>query len=175
MATLTRGRYTYGNQTWANIILITGANVGDTVWDTTYQKKRMWDGNNFVHANQKSVNNVATLINGGAVVISSTTNNRVAPQQLAVDTEGIIGIVEDVKTGAANTWCTMTYHGDVKALILASAGNPATPGDYIKNDTTNVGYSITAAAGAGTFGHYLDASATTSGLRRILFRPIERN
>jgi hypothetical protein len=175
MATLTRGRYTYGNQTWANIILITGANVGDTVWDTTYQKKRMWDGNNFVHANQKTQINTAGLINGGVVVVSSTVNNQIAPQQLAVDTEGIIGIVEDVKTGAIGSACTMTYHGDVKALVIASAGNPSAPGDYLKNDTTNVGYATTAAPTAGTFGHYLDASATTTGLRRILFRPVERN
>lgn len=175
MATLTIGRYTYGRKTWADIILITGANVGDTVWDTTYSKKRMWDGHNFVHANQKSVITAAGLLNGGVAVISSTTNNQIVGQQLATDTEGIIGIVEDAKSLAVGVYVTMTYHGDVKALVVASGANPSAPGDYLKNDTTNVGYAITALPAAGTFGHYLDASATTTGLRRILFRPVERN
>lgn len=175
MATLTRGRYTYGNQTWANIILITGANVGDTVWDTTYQKKRMWDGNNFVHASQKSMVTTTGLIDGAVVVSSSTVNNQIAFQALAADTEGIIGIVENGKGNVIGVTVPMTYHGDVKALVIASAGNPSAPGDYLKNDTTNNGYATTAAPTAGTFGHYIDASATTTGLRRILFRPVERN
>jgi hypothetical protein len=175
MATLTKGRYTYGSQTWANIILIAGAKVGDTVWDTTYQKRRTWDGSNFVHGNQKTQLNTAVLINGGVVVVSATTNSQITGQNLSADTEGIIGIVEDVKTGVAGSACTMTYHGDVKALVIGTGGNPASPGDYVKNDTTNVGYANTAAAGAGTFALYMDAAATTTGLRRILFRPVERN
>jgi hypothetical protein len=176
MAALTRGRYTYGSQTWANIILITGANIGDTVWDTTYQKRRMWDGNNFVHANQKSMVTTTGLLDGAVVVSSNTVDNQIKFQALAADTEGIIGIVENGKGNVIGVTVPMTYHGDVRALVVASGGGgAANPGDYVKNDTTNNGYANTAAPSAGTFAHYMDAAATTTGLRRILFRPVERN
>lgn len=175
MGVLTKGHFTYGSQTWANIILITGANIGDTVWDTTYSKKREWDGNNFVHANQKSMVTTTGLIDGAIVVSSSTVNNQIAFQALLADTEGIIGIVENGKGNVIGANVPMTYHGNVKALVIATAGNPASPGDFVKNDTTLNGYANTAIAGAGTFALYVDAAATTTGLRSIVFRPVERN
>ena len=175
MGVLTKGHYTYGRKTWADIILITGANIGDTVWDTTYAKKREWDGNNFVHANQKSMITTTGLLDGAVVVSSSTVNNQIAFQALAADTECIIGIVENGKGNVAGVNVPMTYHGTVKALVVATAGNPAAPGDFVKNDTTTNGYANTAAAGAGTFALYVDANATTTGLRSIVFRPVERN
>ena len=175
MGVLTRGNFTYGSQSWANIILITGANTGDTVWDTTYSKKREWDGNNFVHANQKSMVTSTGLIDGAVIVSSATVNNQVGFQALAADTEGIIGIVENGKGNVIGVTVPITYHGTVKALVIATGGNPATPGDFVKNDTTNNGYANTALAGAGTFALYVDATATTTGLRSIVFRPVERN
>lgn len=175
MGVLTRGHFTYGSQTWANIILITGANIGDTVWDTTYSKKREWDGNNFVHANQKSMVTTTGLLDGAVVVSSSTVNNQIAFQALAADTEGIIGIVENGKGNVIGVNVPMTYHGAVKALVIAAGGNPADPGDFIKNSTANNGYAISAPAGSGTFALYVDASTTATGLRSIIFRPVERN
>ncbi len=69
----------------------------------------------------------------------------------------------------------LIYHGDTRALVVAgSGGNAANPGDYVISDTTNVGYANTATSSPGTFAHYLDTAATTTGLRRILFRPVER-
>ena len=176
MGILTRGHFTYGSQTWANIILITGATIGDTVWDTTYAKKREWDGNNFVHANQKSMITTTGLIDGAVVVSSATVNNQIGFQALAADTEGIIGIVENGKGNVIGVTVPMTYHGTVKALVVAGAsGAAANPGDFVKNDTTSNGYANTAAAAAGTFALYVDAAATTTGLRSIIFRPVERN
>ena len=175
MGVLTRGHFTYGSQTWANIILITGANAGDTVWDTTYAKKREWDGNNFVHANQKSMVTTTGFLDGGVGVSSSTVNNQLGFQALAADTEGVIGIVENGKGNVIGVTVPMTYHGTVKALVVATGVNPSNPGDFVKNDTTSNGYANTAAAGAGTFALYVDAAATTTGLRSIVFRPVERN
>ena len=177
MGVLTRGHYTYGSKIWSDIILITGANIGDTVWDTTYDKKREWDGNNFVHANQKSMVTTTGLLNGSVVVSSSTGNNQIASQALAADTEGIIGVVENGKGNVVGVSVPMTYHGTVKALVVATAGNPSNPGDFVKNATgaSQQGYANTAAAGAGTFALYVDAAATNNGLRSIVFRPVERS
>ena len=176
MATLSNGRYTYVNKTWAVIQTITGANVGDTVWDSTYNKRRAWDGSNFVHGSQATLITTTGFLDGGIATVSTTTNNLISFQAGAGDTECVIGVVENGKGNVIGVSATMTYHGDVKALVVASGGaGAANPGEYVEVDTTTNGYSTTAIAGVGTFGQYLDAAATTTGLRRILFRPIERN
>lgn len=180
MGTLSRGSFTYGNKTNAQIILITGANEGDTVWDTTYNKRRMWDGDNFIHCNQKSLGTTTGFLDGGIATVSSTTNNLASFQNLAADTEIPIGVVENGKGNVAGGGpiVPMTYHGDVRAQVTAGGGgNAANPGDYVRNDTgtSRQGYADTAAAGVGTFAHYIDATATATGLRRVIFRPVERN
>ena len=175
MATLSNGRYTYGNKTWAVIQTITGANVGDTVWDSTYNKRRIWDGSNFVHGSQASVITTAGFLDGGIATVSTTVNNNISFQAGVGDTECVIGVVENGKGNVAGVSATMTYHGDVRALVIASGGNPANPGEYVEVDTGNNGYSTTVAVGVGTFGQYLDVAVTTTDLRRILFRPVERN
>jgi hypothetical protein len=177
MATLSRGSYTYGNKTWAVIQTIVGASVGDTVWDTTYNKRRVWDGSNFVHGSQLTALTAAGFLDGGIATVSPSTNNRVSPQAGAADTECVIGVVENGKGSTAGVSATVTYHGDVRALVVASGANPANTGEYLEVATGagDNGYAITDTAGVGTFGQYLDASTTTTGLRRILFRPVERN
>lgn len=179
MGILTRGQYTYGNKVWTDILAISQSitpNIGDTVFDTTYNKPRMWDGNNFVHSHQKSVGTVGGILNGATMVVASSANNAVDFQRGSTDTEGVIGIGEDQKTGASGSIVPVAYHGDLKALIAASAGTPATTGNYVINSTTNLGYSTTSTTTAvGDSGLYLDANTTSSGLRRILFRPVERN
>jgi hypothetical protein len=176
MATLSNGRYTYGNKTWAVIQTITGAIVGDTVWDSTYNKRRVWDGSNFVHGSQASVITATGFLDGGIATVSTTVNNNISFQAGAADTECVIGVVENGKGNVTGVSATMTYHGDVRALVIASpGGGAANPGEYVEVDTANNGYSTTVGAGVGTFGQYLDVGVTVTGLRRILFRPVERN
>lgn len=178
MGSLTNGRFTYGNKTNAQLITITGANIGDTVWDTTYNKRRIWDGNNFVHCNQKSLGTTTGFFDGGIATVSSTVNNQASFQNGAADTEIAIGVVENGKGNATGGGpiVPVTYHGDTRALVIAgNGGAAANPGDFVKNDTGAGGYATTDNAQPGVFALYMDATATTTGVRRILFRPIERN
>ncbi len=179
MATLSKGSFTYGNKTNAQILLITGAARGNTVWDTTNNKRRIWDGDNWVHMNQKTMLAQTGFLDGGIATVSTTNVvDGIGFQNLAPDTEIAIGVVENGKGNVIGVSVPMTYHGDVRCLVTAGAGgNAANPGDYVRNDTGagRQGYANTAAAGLGTLANYIDAAATVDGLRRVLFRPVERN
>ena len=177
MGILTKGKYTYGNKTYAEILAFTSSvapNTGDTVFDTTYNKLRSWDGNNFIHTHQKSAVVQAGILDGAIMVVSSTTDNNINFQQGATDTEGIIGVVEYSKGGAAGTNVPMTYFGDVETTIIA--GN-TTIGEYLKNNTTSLGYAdgVTTAT-TGVFGIMIGPAITGggSGTRKSIFKPVTR-
>jgi hypothetical protein len=178
MASLSRGSYTYGNKSWSQIILITGANVGDTVWDTTYSKRRIWDGYNFVHGSQVSIETTGTVDDGYVVTISSTNDNKIDPETGSGDAECVIGVVEDGKTNTSGDIVTMTYHGLVKARIDSVTYNSYT-GYFIYSYTSlPVANGIVvswSSAGPGVIGHYLDSFSNIDTLNNIIFRPVERS
>ena len=175
MGILTKGKYTYGNKTWAVIITITGAKIGDTVFDTTYSRLRSYDGNNFVCTHQKSYVSDGPMINGYLLVASPTTDNRVNFQQGVGDTEGVAALCEDARTGATGDTISCIYFGDTYAIIQAGAGaDNAEPGDAWEVSTLTTGIGDIKTASAGTLGYYFDSIAVTTGLRRVIFRPIDR-
>lgn len=176
MGILTKGRYTYGNKTYAQIITLSGSvtpQVGDTVFDTTNNRLRQWDGSNFVHPHQRSIPSEGGLLDGACMVASSTTNNRTNFQQGTTDTEGIIGIAENAYSGSgAGTNISLTYYGSVAALIAGAT----TVGEYVRNDTTNLGYTngVTTPA-VGVFGVMYDTAIAAGAVTRsILFKPVTR-
>lgn len=175
MGILTKGKYTYGNLPWSTIITITGAKTGDTVFDTTYNKLRSWDGRNFVHGHQITQETVGGILAGGVIVVASSANNKVDFQRLSTDSEGSIGIGEDPKAGAVGDFITVTYHGEVKILIDGTAG----VGNYVRNSLTVNGYGdAVTTASAGVFGIMIGpaiVAPATNGLRRCLFKPVERS
>ena len=178
MASLSRGSYTYGNKSWAQIILITGANVGDTVWDTTYSKRRVWDGSNFIHSSQASIETTGIVDEGYMVTISSTSNNKIEPETGFADSECVIGVVEDGKNNTSGDIVTMTYHGSVKARIDSTVYNSNT-GNFVYsyNGVPGSPAGIVLSAGfaaAGAVGHYLDSFSNIDTLNNIIFRPLER-
>ena len=175
MGILTKGKYTYGNLPWSTIITITGANIGDTVFDTTYNKLRSWDGRNFVHGHQITQETVGGILAGGVIVVASSANNKVDFQRLSTDSEGSIGIGEDAKTGSTGDFITVTYHGDVRILIDGTAA----VGNYVRNSVTVNGYGdAVTTSSAGVFGIMIGpaiVAPATNGLRRCLFKPVERS
>lgn len=187
MGILTRGQYTHGTQTWATIITLSGSrqiNIGDTVFDSTYNKKRTWDGFNFVHSHQASVfASGSNMSYGSALTVAANQDDAVRYSVSATDLEGVIGICEDQKSAANGDYVTVHYHGQTKALIEAAAGGGnVEPGDLLDFGGVQK-YSTNAGGGAvGVYGVYIDATVTTNSsttdittLRDIVFAPVERN
>lgn len=173
MGILTKGKYTYGNLPYSTIITITSAKVGDTVFDTTYNKLRSWDGNNFVHGHQISQETIGAILDGYVMVVASSADNKVDFQRGSADTEGVVGIGEDKKAGTIGNIVPVTYHGDTRMLIAGAAS----VGAYVRLNTTSLGLAITAAsASAGVFGFMIGPAigAATNAVRRCLFKPVER-
>lgn len=187
MGYLTRGYYTHGNLSWSTIITLSGSrqiNIGDTVFDTTYNKKRMWDGHNFVHTHQKSIPvSGSNMSYGGVVTVSANQDDTIRFTISTADAEGIIGIAEDQKTRSNGDFIPVHYHGDVK--VLAEAGNGAAaldPNDYMDIGTIQQFSNVVTSPAVGIYALYLDTSTTTNStlanaatLKRVLFRPVERN
>lgn len=186
MGIFTKGYYTHGSLAWSGILTLSGSrqvSIGDTVWDTTYNKKRMWDGFNFVHTHQRSVPVSGSNMSYGSVLtVSANQDDTIRYSTSTADLEGVIGVAEDQKGQANGDYIPVHYHGDVKMLVEAgTGGNSADPGDFLDFGTL-VKYSNPDPLAVGTYAIYIDTTATTNStlgnvatLRRVIFRPVERN
>ena len=185
MGILTRGQYTHGTLTWNQILLLSSSrqlNTGDTVFDTTYNKKRMWDGFNFVHTHQASVVASGSGTNYGSVVtVSANTDDAIRFTVSLTDAEGVIGVAEDQKGSANADVLPIHYHGYTRLLAEAAPATPLAPADLMDLGTLQK-YSNTVTAGVGVYAISINTSVTanstagdTGSLRDVIFRPIERN
>lgn len=177
MGILRIGGYTYGNDSYANIIALTGMSVGDTVFDTDHHQKRIYDGDNWVHGNQITQETTGGLLDGAWMIQSASADDKVHFQGGSADTEGIIGIVEDEKTQSVGDMVAVSYAGDIKKCLITAgaAGDNAEPADFVEINTASAGYGDIQSAGVGTSAIYLDAVATATGERRVLLRGCEKN
>lgn len=180
MGVLAAGGYTHGNKTWTQIKAITGAKVGDTVFDTTYRKRRMWDGDNFIHGHSVSLENSFTETvasqDGYVVCPDPSEDNMVRRSYTTADIEIIVGVFEDVKTSTDGDVCPVCYFGYVDIWGEGgSGGNAIVAGDFLKQGTVSQGHCEDVAAGANVFANYIGADITVaSGSGKAIFRPIER-
>lgn len=180
MGVLAKGGYTYGNKTWTQIKAITGAQVGDTVFDTTYRKRRMWDGDNFIHGHSVSVENSFTETlasqDGYIVGVDPDNDSQVRRSYTTADVEIIVGVFEDVKSSTDGDICPVCYFGYCDIYGEGGAGSATIEaGDYLKQGTVSQGHCEDVAAGANVFANYIGADITTSsGTGKAIFRPIER-
>lgn len=176
MGFLSKGSYAYGNRSYTDILALTGMSLGDNVFDTTYSYERIYDGDNWVHGNQRSFTTDGGLLDGAVMIASGSNDNRIDFHNGSADSEAIIGIVEDSVNGSVGDVVPLTYHGDVRKCLVTAGASPddAATGDYVQISTSSNGYGDIGTLAPDIFGNYIDSAATATGERRIIFRHVER-
>lgn len=106
--------YTYGLKTKSQIDSIIPEKVGDTVFNTDYNRVETWDGSFWTHPHLvQMINRTGGAVVEGDVVILDAANDDSFIQPTAAD-QPILGVV--YKGGANLATCLLTIVGECKVL-----------------------------------------------------------
>ncbi len=180
MGLSSKGFYTRGNKTSAQIESLTGMTSGDTVFDTTRQERRVYDGFNWVSGNQISLISRGVTAGGstnqlcGAACAFADLDFTVISGVASTNNENVIGSLQTSAPGVAVTpgnYAIIQYRGAgfiANTLAISSSTNTyadlsSTPG---RCSATN------AQTQTGIMGVWLATGSATSAVRALI-QPIE--
>lgn len=177
MGLLTRGGTTYGNRTTAEIDALTGMSEGDTAYDTSLNRYRVYDGLGWVGDNiivQKISNGLATVNQGNLVRPSNIANNEIGlPSTATGNYELICGSSISTIAKAQNTYCPMSYFG-LQPVLYDGQGASVDPQEFVIMSTTTAGSMSETTATTGIFGISVQ-SLSSPGLVNVIFRGPEKS
>jgi len=179
MALLTRGGTTFGNRTTAQIDALTGMAEGDTVFDTSLKRYRVYDGLGWAGDNiivQKISTGLASAAQGNLIRPSSVANNEIGlPSVASGNLKLITATSVSTVTKAQNEYCPVSYLG-VQPAKYDGVGASVDPTEYVQMSTGVAGQFTETTLGSGTavFGVALETSNVAGALVNIIFRSTEK-
>lgn len=179
MGVIKAGRYKYGYKTEVTLETFNPGTqvVGDTVFDTTRGKRRIWDGYNWATPNGKSIQYSTTesVNTGDAIQADDVGNLNVRRTQGTAALESLVGFIAVGGSITAGDYKLIEYVGDVWAATNAGSGpSTVTTGD-LTEVTTTVGR-MTEGSGIGLACISLANDITTATIIRCyFFGSAERN
>jgi hypothetical protein len=177
MGILTKGEYSRGVKTAVQIAALTGMQAGDTVFDSTWGIRKIYDGNNWVSGGQISfitdgIPTGGNQTDGAASRVSANNDFRIQSGQSTANDINIIGAVQ-LASG------TLTAGSSFAVVQYSGIGNVASAGNGLINRGTFVELSVTfgraddnPSPAVGVFGVWLTDGALNTPLKAFI-RPIE--
>jgi hypothetical protein len=182
MGLSSKGFYSRGNKTSAQIESLTDMTSGDTVFDTTRQERRVYDGFNWVSGNQISLLSRGVTAGGGTNQLCGAAC-AFGDQDLAVisgvataNNENVIGSLQTSAPGVAVTignYAIVQYRGAgfIANSLAVSVGNNT----FADLSTTPGRCSVSSSpTQTGVMGIWLSTGSATSAIRGLI-QPIEIN
>lgn len=182
MGLLTRGNTTYGNRTTAQIDALTGMSEGNTVFDTSLKRYRVYDGLGWAGDNivvQKISTGFAATAQGNTIIPSTVPigggSEIGIPTTSTGNQEFIFATSVSTVTKNQNEYCPVSYLG-VQPALYDGAGAAVDPADYPTLSTLTAGRFAEVTSGTtGVFGIALETSTTAGALVNIIFRGPEKS
>ena len=175
MGNLRKGFFTRGYKTSTEIVSLTEMEIGDTVFDTTWSVRKVYDGNNWVSSLQVSM--ISDGIpsgggqgNGSCAAVSGTNDFRIQSGISTANDYNLIGAVQSPGgTVSIGDYTVLQYSG---VGNIAAANVTINRGNFVDLSTTYGRASDPATPDTGTFGVWLSDGAALTVVKAFI-RPIE--
>jgi hypothetical protein len=179
MGLVSKGFYSRGNKTSTEIESLTGMSSGDTVFDTTRQERRVYDGFNWVSGNQVSLISRGVTAGGtnqlcGAACAFADQDFSVLSGTSTNNNENIIGSLQTSAPGISVTvgnYAIIQYRG---AGFIANTLSVSNGNSTFADLTTTAGRCTVSGSPTqtGIMGLWLATGSGTSAIRALI-QPIE--